>query len=145
MEGPGPSEELQEVEEELIKKKEGECNDIECAPTKPEDNSGDGSKVTRSINPTTAENLRVFTQALTLTFLAEWGDRSQIATIALAASKNPFGVIVGGLLGHAFCTGLAVLGGRMLAARISEKHVAAVGGLLFLVFGVHAFYFGPDN
>ncbi len=29
----------------------------------------------------------VFVQSLTLTFLAEWGDRSQIATIALAAAK----------------------------------------------------------
>lgn len=29
----------------------------------------------------------VFVQSLTMTFLAEWGDRSQIATIALAAAK----------------------------------------------------------
>ena len=29
----------------------------------------------------------IFLQALTMTFLAEWGDRSQIATIALAAAK----------------------------------------------------------
>jgi putative Ca2+/H+ antiporter (TMEM165/GDT1 family) len=44
----------------------------------------------------TQKNLRhgmwaVMTEAFTLTFLAEWGDRSQIATIALAAAKDPYG------------------------------------------------------
>ena len=44
----------------------------------------------------TQKNLRhgmwaVMTEAFTLTFLAEWGDRSQIATIALAAAKDPVG------------------------------------------------------
>lgn len=33
----------------------------------------------------------VFSQAFTLTFLAEWGDRSQIATIAMAAAQDPYG------------------------------------------------------
>lgn len=61
----------------------------------------------------------------------------------MASSKNPFGVIVGGLVGHAMCTGLAVLGGRMLAARISEKTVALVGGILFLLFAIHSFIVGP--
>lgn len=87
----------------------------------------------------------MFSQAFTLTFLAEWGDRSQIATIALAASKNPLGVVVGGLVGHAFCTGLAVLGGRLLAARISEKHVALVGGILFIFFGIHGYLVGQED
>lgn len=45
-----------------------------------------------------------------MTFLAEWGDRSQISTIALAAAHDPYGVTLGGIIGHAFCTGGAVLG-----------------------------------
>ena len=53
---------------------------------------------------------RIFIQAFTMTFLAEWGDRSQLATIILAARENVSAVVIAGILGHAFCTGLAVLG-----------------------------------
>ena len=60
-------------------------------------------------------------------------------SIALAAAKDPYGVVAGGVVGHAMCTGLAVVGGRMLAARISEKHVAVCGGLIFLGFAVYSF------
>ena len=83
----------------------------------------------------------VFLQALSMTFLAEWGDRSQIATIALAAAKDPWGVTIGGCIGHSICTGMAVVGGRMLASRISEKSVAFYGGMVFLAFGVHSVFF----
>lgn len=146
MDGIGPSEELQEVEEELIHKKGDDNNNEDDIELQKTSNSLTSSNK-KSLNNTHVSddnNLRVFTQALTLTFLAEWGDRSQIATIALAASKNPLGVILGGLIGHAFCTGLAVIGGRLLAARISEKHVAIVGGISFLLFGIHGFFVGPD-
>ncbi|RZC88723.1 hypothetical protein C5167_031099 [Papaver somniferum] len=34
-------------------------------------------------------------ESFILTFVAEWGDRSQIATIALATHKNAIGVAVG--------------------------------------------------
>lgn len=64
---------------------------------------------------------RVLVQAFSMTFLAEWGDRSQLTTIILAARDNVYGVIVGGILGHAICTGLAVIGGRMIAQRISVR------------------------
>ena len=33
-----------------------------------------------------------------ITFLAEWGDRSQITAIALSASNNIWGVAIGGSL-----------------------------------------------
>jgi putative Ca2+/H+ antiporter (TMEM165/GDT1 family) len=79
----------------------------------------------------------VFWQALTLTFLGEWGDRSQISTIALAANSSAIMVFIGGFLGHCICTSLAVLGGKYLANKISEKMVNISGGTLFLIFGIH--------
>eukprot|EP00918_Siedleckia_nematoides_P086973 GHVU01191330.1.p1 GENE.GHVU01191330.1~~GHVU01191330.1.p1 ORF type:complete len:253 (+),score=38.44 GHVU01191330.1:551-1309(+) len=85
----------------------------------------------------------VFWQAFSLTFLAEWGDRSQIATIALAAAQDPSGVFFGSVVGHSICTGLAVVGGKFLASRISEKAVALCGGALFFAFGVYGLVAGP--
>lgn len=84
----------------------------------------------------------VFLEAFVLTFCAEWGDRSQIATIGLAASANVVGVSLGGILGHCMCTGGAVLGGRQMAAYVAERTLAITGGILFLAFGVHALYEG---
>ena len=86
---------------------------------------------------------KVLLQAFTLTFLAEWGDRSQIATIALAAVREPIGVTLGGCSGHALCTGIAVVGGKLLASSISERTVLRLGGALFCLFGVLAFVTGP--
>eukprot|EP01057_Protomagalhaensia_wolfi_P001976 Protomagalhaensia_wolfi_Nauph_80__1975@NODE_2249_length_1152_cov_121_312668_g1754_i0_p1_GENE_NODE_2249_length_1152_cov_121_312668_g1754_i0NODE_2249_length_1152_cov_121_312668_g1754_i0_p1_ORF_typecomplete_len287_score45_21UPF0016/PF01169_19/1_5e04UPF0016/PF01169_19/3_9e17UPF0016/PF01169_19/3_7e28Mntp/PF02659_15/4_1e06TauE/PF01925_19/0_055_NODE_2249_length_1152_cov_121_312668_g1754_i01431003 len=77
-----------------------------------------------------------FIEAFSLTFAAEWGDRSQIATLALGASKNIYGVNLGAILGHLCCTGLAVLGGKVLASRISEKLVTLIGGTTFLFFAL---------
>eukprot|EP00775_Hariotina_reticulata_P003637 gene3637-3898_t len=87
---------------------------------------------------------QVFLKAFTLTFLAEWGDRSQIATIGLAAQADVVGVIIGSIVGHAACTGAAVLGGKHLAEHIDEKIVGVVGGVMFLLFGAHSLYTGPE-
>lgn len=125
--GPEDSNELSEVEEEMNKKDGPE--DVEVG--------GDSKKASD-------DAIRVFTSTFMLTFLAEWGDRSQIATIALAASRDPVGVVLGGLIGHGICTGIAVIGGKLLASRISERHVSIVGGLLFLVFAAHSFIVGPE-
>ena len=42
----------------------------------------------------------IFLQAFILTFLAEWGDRSQISTIILGARENILGTVLGGTMGH---------------------------------------------
>ncbi|ONK77181.1 uncharacterized protein A4U43_C02F3930 [Asparagus officinalis] len=85
----------------------------------------------------------IFLESFILTFLAEWGDRSQIATIALATHKNAVGVAVGATLGHTICTSLAVIGGSMLASKISQGTVATIGGLLFLGFSLSSYLYPP--
>ena len=88
--------------------------------------------------PKQKTSLAIVVEAFVLTFMAEWGDRTQIATIALAAGNNPIGVTIGAILGHSLCAAIAVIGGKMIAGRISERQLTFIGGCLFLVFGVVA-------
>lgn len=60
-------------------------------------------------------------QTFAMTFVGEWGDRSQIATIAMAAGQDYWWVTLGATCGHAVCTGVAVVGGRAIAGRVSLR------------------------
>jgi len=129
----GESEELAEVEAKLgadFKANKG--------------TSKEGSKVDDELKKKQRPFLSQFfspilLKAFSITFFGEWGDKSQIATIGLAADENPFGVVLGGILGQALCTTAAVIGGKSLASQISERIVALAGGVLFLVFGMQSF------
>lgn len=121
------SEELEEVEEELEEMSE---------KSKAKKEGGEKPWYEGIVSP-------ILLQAFTLTFLAEWGDRSQIATIAMGADYNPWGIIVGASLGHGLATSGACIGGRMVAKKISERSIAIAGGLIFLVFGVLAIFDDP--
>ena len=135
------SDELEEVEEELLQKKD-EDGDEEAQQQQQQKQQQQRLRRSNSSGSHLRKQwYQVTAQSFTLTFLAEWGDRSQIASIALGAHKNPLGVTVGGCLGHTLCTGVAVVGGRMLAARISEKTVHRWGGIIFLLFGIHSLFF----
>ncbi|MBR8830578.1 MAG: hypothetical protein N5P05_003892 [Chroococcopsis gigantea SAG 12.99] len=80
----------------------------------------------------------IFAESFLLTFIAEWGDRTQIATITLAASNNALGVTLGAITGHTICALIAVMGGKMIAGKISEKTITFIGGILFLIFAAVA-------
>ena len=181
--------ELEEVERELAGQK-GQAGNLGSAKGKEKM----GAPPRSILSP-------IFLQAFTLTFLAEWGDRSQvlhpmlsagllavfgpfscgepqlhcwpvclhspplacvhmlchtvgvqlmwtwvqIATIGLAASVDVIGVTLGGIVGHALCTGAAVLGGRKMATLINERVVGIAGGVLFILFGLHAFWSGVED
>lgn len=88
---------------------------------------------------------RIFLESFTMTFLAEWGDRSQLTTIILAAREDAVGVTLGAVIGHGICTTLAVIGGRIVAQRISVRSVTLIGGVVFLIFAVWALAAGPGS
>lgn len=126
-------EEFEEVEKTLNQKEMETSADVESGLA-----SSMQSRLYRILS-------RVFWQALTLTFLAEWGDRSQLATIILAARENVWAVNVGAILGHTLCTCIAVLAGSAVAQRVSVKTVTFVGGVVFLLFAVSAYVVGMDS
>ncbi|ETN79803.1 hypothetical protein NECAME_18068, partial [Necator americanus] len=55
------------------------------------------------------------------------------------------GVISGGILGHALCTGIAVVGGKLVAQRISVRTVTIVGGIVFLIFALSALFINDGD
>jgi Ca2+/H+ antiporter, TMEM165/GDT1 family len=79
---------------------------------------------------------KILIEAFALTFIAEWGDRTQISTITLGAANDAIGVFLGGISGHIICAAIAVFTGKLIVGRISERTITLVGGGLFILFAI---------
>lgn len=79
-------------------------------------------------------------QIFVLNFLAEFGDRSQISIIALVSDNNYWFSIAGAVMGHCICCGLAVIGGKYLASKISMRIVTLAGAFCFFLFAIIYLY-----
>ena len=79
----------------------------------------------------------VFGTTLIAFFLAEMGDKTQIATIALAAQYHTFfAVVAGTTLGMMIANVPAVILGNRIAKRIPVKLVHTVAAIIFAALGV---------
>ncbi len=84
-----------------------------------------------------AKHLGVFGATLITFFLAEMGDKTQIATVALAAHyASPFLVVIGTTLGMLIADVPAVFVGDKLANKISMKLVHSIAAGVFALLGV---------
>ena len=52
-----------------------------------------------------------------------------LATIVLAGINDVDGIIIGGVLGHTICTGLAVIAGALISRKISVRAVTFIGAI----------------
>ena len=79
----------------------------------------------------------VFGTTVIAFFLAEMGDKTQVATVALAAQFNAlFAVVAGTTLGMMIANVPAVLLGNKIANRIPVRLVHGIAALIFFALGV---------
>ena len=79
----------------------------------------------------------VFISTFITIFLAELGDKTQIATLLISAeSHKPLTVFIGAALALIFTSLVGVMIGQWLARRISPETLDTLAGLLLLIISV---------
>jgi putative Ca2+/H+ antiporter (TMEM165/GDT1 family) len=82
---------------------------------------------------------------LLLVGLAEFGDKSQLVCMTLAARHRGLPVLVGAIAAFAILNLLAVLFGAAVAAWLPEWLVTAAVAVLFAVFGISALRYQEED
>lgn len=95
------------------------------------DDDDDGGEVHRTI----AMSSVIASIALTI-LIAEMGDKTQIATAALAARSNPIGTWIGATLGEVTSGMVGAIAGSMVGDRIPSSVLSWASAILFALFGV---------
>lgn len=79
----------------------------------------------------------VFAATVIAFFLIEMGDKTQVATVALAAQYATWAtVVIGTTLGMLLANAPAIFVGHQVAGRVSLPLIRSVAAALFFVFGV---------
>ncbi|UCF08980.1 MAG: TMEM165/GDT1 family protein [Thermoplasmata archaeon] len=83
------------------------------------------------------EEKSIFSTAFIMTSLAEFGDKTQFAVIALTAQyASPVLVYAGAMMAFALIIGIGVVLGKKIAEKVSSKWIELCSGVLFIVIGV---------
>ncbi len=71
-------------------------------------------------------------------FIAELGDKTQLATMLFAADKevSKLTVFIGASLALIVASGIGVLAGDFLSQYINEKHLRYIAGIGFVLIGI---------
>jgi len=73
-------------------------------------------------------------------FLAEFGDKTQISVAGLGATEPPLPVWLGATAALATTTCVGIWAGKTLLAKVPQRAMNRIGGLLFLLFAAFAAY-----
>jgi putative Ca2+/H+ antiporter (TMEM165/GDT1 family) len=95
--------------------------------------------------PPMAELVSISSATFLLIFLAEFGDKSQLVCMTLAAKHRPWPVLLGAVSAFALLNLLAVLFGAIVAAWIPAFWLALIVAALFGFFGVQSLLFNDAD
>ncbi len=74
-------------------------------------------------------------------FVAEFGDKTQLATLSLAVQyQNPVSVLVGATLAMLVADGIGIVIGVVLCKRIPQRKIKWFSALIFVLFGLVGVY-----
>ena len=80
---------------------------------------------------------KIFLTSFGIMFVAEIGDKTQLAVISLAGRyKSPWVVFAGAGLAMLLATAIGVAVGSYLPSLVGERAVRAISGGLFILFGL---------
>ena len=91
-------------------------------------------------------DLKVLATVFGVVFLAELGDKTQLATL-LFASKSPgnlIAVFIGASAALILASAIGVVAGGVIAHYVSPKHLAYVAGAGFLLIGAWTIWQGAN-
>ncbi|MGD8557806.1 MAG: TMEM165/GDT1 family protein [Chromatiales bacterium] len=80
----------------------------------------------------------IFLTTLALLFVAEFGDKTQIAVAGLAGSTSPAPVWIGASIALILVSALGIWAGRTLLQRLPMNWLHRTGGVIFLTFSLVA-------
>lgn len=83
-------------------------------------------------------DLKILATVFIAVFIAELGDKTQLATLLFAADKevSKVSVFIGASLALIATSAIAVLAGGVISQYISEKHLHYVAGVGFVAIGI---------
>ncbi len=85
---------------------------------------------------------KIFLAIFASVFVAELGDKTQLATMLFAADKeiSKYTVFIAASAALIVASALGVLAGSLLAEYINEKYLHYIAGLGFIVIGAFTLY-----
>lgn len=87
-------------------------------------------------------DLKIFLTIFVSVFIAELGDKTQLATMLFAADKevNKYTVFLAASAALIVASAIGVLAGSLLSAYINERYLHYIAGCGFILIGAYTLY-----